>query len=109
MTKSKIRSVAALDGDGSKVRIAAHLLARWHILGVEGSDWMRLDRKALNRLLSLNDAQLAAVIDKLTRDYGIDLSSMNISTTDMAALRRTLQNTSDAELTELARRLRGDK
>lgn len=70
---------------------------------------MRLDRKALDRLLALNDAQLAAVIDKLTREYGIDLSSMQISTSDMAALRRTLQNTTDAELTELARRLRGGK
>ncbi len=70
---------------------------------------MRLDRKALNRLLSLNDAQLAAVVEKLTRDYGIDLSAMNISTADMAALRRTLQNTTDAELMELTQRLRGGK
>ncbi len=70
---------------------------------------MKLDRKALNRLLSLNDRQLAAVIEKLTQDYGVDLSSMNISTADMAALRRTLQNTTDEELLNFTRNLRGKK
>ena len=70
---------------------------------------MKLDRKALERLLSLNDAQLATVIDKLTREYGVDLSSMNISTADMAALRRTLRNTTDEELLQFTRNLRGKK
>ena len=70
---------------------------------------MKLDRKALDRLLSLNDAQLAAVIKKLSKEYGIDLSSMHISTADMGALRRTLQSTTDAQLLELTRRLRGGK
>ena len=70
---------------------------------------MKLDRKALDRLLSLNDAQLAAVIEKLTREYGMDLSGLNISTADMSALRRTLKNTSDEDLMNFTRRLRGGK
>jgi hypothetical protein len=70
---------------------------------------MKLDRRALERLLSLNDAQLAAVIEKLTREYGMDLSSLNISTADMAALRRTLKNTSDEDLMNFTRKLRGGK
>ncbi|MBO7341598.1 MAG: hypothetical protein J6U87_02840 [Clostridia bacterium] len=70
---------------------------------------MKLDRKALNRLLSLNDKQLAAVIEKLTREYGVDLSGMNISTADMAALRRTLEGTTDEELLQFTRNLRGKK
>ena len=70
---------------------------------------MKLDRKALDRLLSLNDAQLAAVIEKLTREYGVDLSGMNISTADMAALRRTLEGTTDEELLQFTRNLRGKK
>ena len=70
---------------------------------------MKLDRKALERLLSLNDAQLAAVIEKLTREYGLDLSGLNISTADMSALRRTLKSTSDEELMNFARKLRGGK
>ena len=70
---------------------------------------MKLDRKALNRLLSLNDKQLAAVIEKLTREYGVDLLGMNISTADMAALRRTLEGTTDEELLQFTRNLRGKK
>jgi hypothetical protein len=70
---------------------------------------MKLDRRALDRLLSLNDVQLAAVIDKLTREYGVDLSGLNISTADMAALRRTLRATTDEELLNFTRKLRGGK
>ena len=70
---------------------------------------MKLDRRALERLLSLNDKQLAAVIEKLTQEYGVDLSGMHISTADMAALRRTLKNTTDEQLMDLTRNLRGKK
>ena len=70
---------------------------------------MKLDRKALERLLSLNDAQLTTVIEKLTREYGVDLSQMQISTADMAGLRRTLRNTTDEELMEWTRKLRRGK
>jgi hypothetical protein len=70
---------------------------------------MKLDRKALNRLLSLNDTQLAAVIEKLTREYGVDLSQMNVSTADMAGLRRKLQSTTDEELVRIAEQLRKGK
>ena len=70
---------------------------------------MKLDRKALDRLLSLNDAQLAAVIEKLTKEYGVDLAGLNISTADMAALRRTLRAITDEELLKFTRDLRGGK
>lgn len=70
---------------------------------------MKLDRRALDRLLSLNDTQLAAVIEKLTREYGVDLEGLHISTADMAALRRTLQSTTDEELMNFTRNLRGKK
>jgi hypothetical protein len=39
----------------------------------------------------------------------MDLSGLNISTADMAALRRTLKNTTDEELMNFARNLRGRK
>ena len=70
---------------------------------------MKVDRKALDRLLSLNDAQLSSVIEKLTREYGVDLKSMNLSTADMGALRRTLRATTDEELLNFTRNLRVKK
>ena len=70
---------------------------------------MKLDRRALERLLSLNDAQLAAVIEKLTQEYGVNLTGLQFGTADMEALRRTLRNTTDEDLLNLTRNLRGKK
>ena len=70
---------------------------------------MKLDRKALNRLLSMSDKQMKTVIEKLTREYGVDLSQMNVSTADMAGLRRKLQSTTDEELVRIAEQLRKGK
>ena len=70
---------------------------------------MKLDRRALERLLSLNDVQLAAVIEKLTQEYGVNLTGLQFGTADMEALRRTLRNTTDEDLLNLTRNLRGKK
>lgn len=70
---------------------------------------MRLDRKMLNRLLSLNDTQLRAVIDKLAADYGLDLSAFGVREGDMEALRRAIRNASDSDLMKLTEQLGGGK
>lgn len=68
---------------------------------------MKLDRKTLNRLLALNDAQLRAVIDKLAAEYGLDLSAFSVREGDMEGLRRAIRNASDEDLENLARQLQG--
>ena len=68
---------------------------------------MQLDRKALNRLLALNDKQLETLILALTTQYGLDLSRFQVRPGDMAALRRAIQNASDEDLLELTRQLGG--
>lgn len=70
---------------------------------------MKLDRKALNRLLSMNDAQLRAVVDKLANDYGLDLSALSVRDGDMEGLRRALRSASDEDLLALTRNLRGGR
>lgn len=70
---------------------------------------MQLDRKSLNRLLMLNDRQLQAVIDKLTKEYGLDLSGFQVRPGDMESLRRAIRTAGDEELLELARQLKGGK
>ena len=67
---------------------------------------MQLDRKMLDRLLSLNDRQLQAVIDKLVSEYGLDLSAFQVRAGDMAALRRAIRSASDEDLLAMTRRLR---
>lgn len=71
---------------------------------------MQLDRNALNRLLSMNDAQLKYIITKLAVDNGLDLSTFNISGNDINSIRSALQNATDADLQKATEQLsRGKK
>ena len=67
---------------------------------------MQLDRKMLDRLLSLNDRQLQAVIDKMVSEYGLDLSAFQMRAGDMAALRRAIRSASDEELLAITRQVK---
>lgn len=67
---------------------------------------MQLDRKSLNRLLLLSDRQLQAVIDKLTREYGLDLSGFRVRQGDMESLRQAIRSASDEDLLALTQQLK---
>ena len=68
---------------------------------------MQLDRKMLDRLLALNDRQLEAVVEKLAREYGLDLSRLQVREGDMEGLRRAIRSASDADLLSLTKHLKG--
>ena len=70
---------------------------------------MKLDRRALERLLMMNDAQLRAFVDKLATEYGLDLSALSVKDGDMAGLRRALRAASDEQLLALCKGLGGGK
>lgn len=63
---------------------------------------MQIDRKSLEKLLTLNDRQLKAVITKLAADSGIDPASFNMNTNDVNSIRRALSSASDADLSRIA-------
>ena len=67
---------------------------------------MQFDRKALDRLLLLNDRQLETVVRKLATDYGLDLKSLNITTDNLKGLRQALRSATDEELSALGDQLR---
>lgn len=70
---------------------------------------MQFDRKALDRLLLLNDKQLAQVVEKLATEYGLDLSAAGITVENMGELRRALRAADDATLQSLGEQLKGGK
>ena len=72
----------------------------------ERGDIMQLDRKTMEKLLSLSDRQLSAVLDKLGREYGLDLSAFQIRPGDLDGVRRTIRNMSDADLLRLGEQLK---
>lgn len=67
---------------------------------------MQFDRKALDRLLLLNDRQLETVVRKLADEYGLDLSSLQITTDNLKGLREALRAATDEELAALGEQLR---
>ena len=70
---------------------------------------MQFDRKALDRLLMLNDRQLMQVIEKLATEYGLDLASVGFNTSNIAELRRTLRGADDATLQSFGEQLKKGK
>ena len=72
----------------------------------ERGDIMQLDRQTMEKLLSLSDRQLSAVLDKLGREYGLDLSAFQIRPGDLDGVRRTIRNMSDADLLRLGEQLK---
>lgn len=59
---------------------------------------MTLDKKAVEKLLALNDKQLELVIKKLTAEAGIDPAALQINASNMAALRAALSMATDEDL-----------
>ena len=70
---------------------------------------MQFDRKALERLLMLNDKQLEQVVRKLAEEYGLDLRSAGINASSMGELRRALRNADDATLQSVGEQLKRGK
>lgn len=66
---------------------------------------MQLDRNAINRMLTLNDAQLKALIRSLAQSSGLDLSAFNISENDVESIRRALAGATDADIARAAEQL----
>ena len=59
---------------------------------------MQIDRRALDGLLSLNDAQLSAMIKSLAVKSGIDPSEFNIDPNSIQSIRAALSGASDKDL-----------
>lgn len=59
---------------------------------------MKLDKRAVQRLLALNDAQLQAVITQLAGENGIDLAGFAIRPSDIAGVRRALEMATDDDI-----------
>ena len=74
---------------------------------------MQLDRKSLDTLLGLDDAQLKFVISKLAVNAGIDIGHFDLNTNDANKIRNVLANLTDADIalaqSQIEARKRGRK
>ena len=74
---------------------------------------MQLDKKALDTLIALDDAQLKFVISRLAVNAGIDIGQFNLNTNDAKKIREVLSNLTDADIalaqSQVDARRRGQK
>ena len=64
---------------------------------------MEIDRKSLDKLLTLNDTQLKMIIRNLAASSGIDPREFNIDLADVSSIRRAVETISDEELARIVR------
>lgn len=62
---------------------------------------MQIDQRTLNRLLAMNDDQLAAVIGKIASESGIDPSLLGLNPNNISEIRRALGTASPEDLAQL--------
>ena len=67
---------------------------------------MQLDQKTLQKLLSMNDTQLTAVIRTLADNSGLGLAGFNIRPDDINSIRAALSGATDEDLARAAEQLR---
>lgn len=74
---------------------------------------MQLDRKALDTLIALDDAQLKFVISRLAVNAGVDIGQFNLNTNDAQKIRQVLSGLTDADIalaqSQIDARRRGQK
>ena len=64
---------------------------------------MQLDKNMLNRLTSMGDDQLIALIKKIATDSGIDPAVLGINSENVQSIRKALGSTEDTDLEQLSR------
>ena len=66
---------------------------------------MKLDRRAIALISSLDDAQLRFVITNVAHNMGIDIDSLGLNTSDVNKLRKRLAELTDEEIAEAQRQI----
>ena len=66
---------------------------------------MKLDKKAVERLLRLNDDQLREIMLRLAGENGIDLSGVTLRADDMVGVRQALRMATDEDIAKAAQQL----
>ncbi len=62
---------------------------------------MQLDKKMLDRLLTMNDEQLGALIQKIAAEAGIDPMALGLNPQNIAGIRQALGSATEQDLQQL--------
>ena len=62
---------------------------------------MEFDRKKLNRILSMNDTQLSALVNAIAAEAGVDPAALGLNPQNIQSIRQALSSAGEAELQQL--------
>ncbi len=62
---------------------------------------MQIDQKMLSRLLTMNDRQLAELIQKIAAETGIDPAALGLNPQNIASIRQALGSATEQDLAQL--------
>lgn len=62
---------------------------------------MQIDRNALNRILGMNDSQLAALITQIAQETGIDPAALGLNPQNIASVRQALSGATEDDIRKL--------
>lgn len=62
---------------------------------------MEFDRKKLNRILSMNDTQLSALVNAIAAEAGVDPAALGLNPQNIQSIRQALSSAREAELQQL--------
>ena len=66
---------------------------------------MKLDRRAIQALLALDDDQLRAVIRGFAAKSGVSANTLQLTQSDMASIRKALQTATEEDIAQAVRQL----
>ncbi len=70
---------------------------------------MQINRDSIDKLLSMNDAQLKMIIRHLAAQSGIDPAQFNMDTNSIESIRRALSSATDEDLRSIAEQYERNK
>jgi len=62
---------------------------------------MQIDRKTLQYLLSMDDAKLSALLQKIARESGISPAALGADPNDLRSIRQALGTATEADLQKI--------
>lgn len=62
---------------------------------------MQIDRNMLEKLLTMNDAELRSVIETVATEAGIDPAMLGLDTQNIGSIRRALGSATDTDIKQI--------
>lgn len=64
---------------------------------------MNIDKRMLDRILTMNDAQLGALVQNIAREAGIDPTELGMQPDNIQSIRQALGSATDSDMEQLSK------